>query len=108
MPAFESRRVRTHPLTVTGVSAGACPARICAQLRAVIGPPPEAGATRAAASHPATHAILQGDRYTMPCLQQRPHYGLPFQTSEGPHLARNRQLSRGRGRGSARYPVAEL
>ena len=28
MPAFESRRVRTQPLTVTGASFGAWPARI--------------------------------------------------------------------------------
>jgi hypothetical protein len=27
MPAFESRRVRTQPLTVTGAFCGACPAR---------------------------------------------------------------------------------
>jgi hypothetical protein len=27
MPAFESRRVRTQPLTVTGKSGGACPPR---------------------------------------------------------------------------------
>src|SRR5262245_47229011 len=32
MPAFESRRVRTQPLTVTGVSLGALPARISRTL----------------------------------------------------------------------------
>src|SRR5262249_39271036 len=34
IPAFESRRVRTQPLTVTGVSLGACPARISRTLKA--------------------------------------------------------------------------
>src|SRR6266496_2670983 len=32
MPALESRRVRTHPLTVTRASLGARPARMSAQL----------------------------------------------------------------------------
>src|SRR5262245_31995132 len=32
MPAFESRRVRTQPLTVTGVSFGASPERISRTL----------------------------------------------------------------------------
>src|SRR5215831_12791774 len=32
MPALESRRVRTHPLTVAGVSADASPARISRTL----------------------------------------------------------------------------
>src|SRR5262245_32951780 len=34
MPAFESRRVRTQPRTVTGVSAGAFPPRMSSQERA--------------------------------------------------------------------------
>jgi hypothetical protein len=34
MPALESRRVRTQPLTVTGASAGASPARIWRTLNA--------------------------------------------------------------------------
>jgi hypothetical protein len=34
MPAFESRRVRTQPLTVTGASFGASPARISRTLNA--------------------------------------------------------------------------
>src|SRR6185503_4393597 len=36
MPAFESRRVRTQPLTVTGASCGARPARISEQEREVM------------------------------------------------------------------------
>jgi hypothetical protein len=32
MPAFESRRVRTQPLTVTGASCGALPAKILRTL----------------------------------------------------------------------------
>ena len=36
MPAFESRRVRTHPLTATGMSCGAAPARIARTLSAVL------------------------------------------------------------------------
>src|SRR5260370_36461018 len=36
MPAFESRRVRTHPFTVMATSLGALPARISAQLNAII------------------------------------------------------------------------
>src|SRR5262249_60963728 len=34
MPAFESRRVRTQPLTVTGASFGASPTRISRTLNA--------------------------------------------------------------------------
>src|ERR1700674_4835153 len=36
MPAFESRRVRTQPLTVTAASSGASPARIARTLNAVL------------------------------------------------------------------------
>ena len=36
MPALESRRVRTQPLTVIGVSAGARPARMSAHASDVI------------------------------------------------------------------------
>jgi len=36
MPAFESRRVRTQPLTVTGASFGASPARISRTLNALL------------------------------------------------------------------------
>src|SRR5580704_6001716 len=35
MPAFESRRVRTQPFTVTAESFGAAPARISRTLKAV-------------------------------------------------------------------------
>src|SRR5262245_28425976 len=36
MPAFESRRVRTQPLTVTGASCGACPARMSRTLKSLL------------------------------------------------------------------------
>jgi hypothetical protein len=36
MPAFESRRVRTQPLTVTPSSFGASPARISRTLNALL------------------------------------------------------------------------
>jgi hypothetical protein len=36
MPALESRRVRTQPLNVTGVSLGARPARTSSQVTDVI------------------------------------------------------------------------
>src|SRR5689334_19819986 len=36
MPAFESRRVRTQPFSVTAASFGAFPARICAQVSVVM------------------------------------------------------------------------
>src|SRR5262245_34394956 len=36
MPAFESRRVRTQPLTVTGTSCGAWPARISRPLNSLL------------------------------------------------------------------------
>ena len=36
MPAFESRRVRTQPLTVTGASGGAPPARMSRTLKAAL------------------------------------------------------------------------
>src|SRR5258707_11935140 len=35
MPVFESRRVRTQPLTLTGVSCGAWPARIASTLNSL-------------------------------------------------------------------------
>ena len=35
MPAFESRRVRTQPFTVTGASCGAWPAKILRTLNAL-------------------------------------------------------------------------
>jgi hypothetical protein len=36
MPAFESRRVRTQPLTVTGAACGAWPARIRRTVNALL------------------------------------------------------------------------
>jgi hypothetical protein len=36
MPAFESRRVRTQPFTVTGLFSGARPARMSAQVSEAI------------------------------------------------------------------------
>src|ERR1700676_2047777 len=36
MPAFESSRLRTQPLTGTAASLGARPARIAAQVKAII------------------------------------------------------------------------
>ena len=36
MPAFESRRVRTQPLSVTGVSVGARPERMSRQVQSVM------------------------------------------------------------------------
>src|SRR5438094_2791421 len=65
MPALESLRVRTQPLTTTGVSLGARPARMSAQLRIVIRKlhrgacqcePPRGGAARMTPSWmPHTH-----------------------------------------------------
>jgi hypothetical protein len=39
MPAFESRRVRTQPLTVIGVSFGASPAKTLRTLNLVLSMP---------------------------------------------------------------------
>src|SRR6185369_12751772 len=57
MPAFESRRVRTQPLSVTVVSAGARPARISAHVSAIatsgssLQPPTACGITSNRALH---------------------------------------------------------
>ena len=57
MPALESRRVRTQPLTVTGVSCGAWPERISCALNSRLSIDPTEQMASPAGLEPATHSL---------------------------------------------------